>query len=89
MPDSFRENPCSSSSCRQIVSGITSIANNGFTMPANDVTVKAIFEPDSNQKFNVTVTNAPPEGGTGIATPSSASPGRSRWPASIQAIVSA
>ena len=59
------------SGCRfkewQVVSGGVTIADNTFTMPAGDVTVKAVFEkiPDPEPtKYTVTAAAEPAQGGT-------------------------
>ena len=41
----------------QVVSGGITISNDGFSMPENDVEVKAIFEEIPSREYNVTVSN--------------------------------
>lgn len=42
----------------QVISGGVTITSNKFTMPANDVTVKAIFEQDATPQADKTALNA-------------------------------
>lgn len=62
----------------QVVSGGVTISGNSFTMPAANVTVKAVFEPDGGStpqpvQYDVTVQAA--TGGTASASPASAAAG--------------
>ena len=57
----------------QVVSGTVTITDNKFTMPASDVTVKAIFEEDAPETYTVTVQND--GNGSGTATPTTAAAG--------------
>ena len=57
----------------QVISGSVTIENNKFTMPAGNVTVKAIFEKDAATEYTVTVEND--GNGTATASPTSAAEG--------------
>ena len=57
----------------QVISGSVTIENNKFTMPAGNVTVKAIFEEDAATVYSVTVEND--GNGTATASPTSAAEG--------------
>ena len=57
----------------QVVSGSVTIENNKFTMPAEDVKVKAVFEKDAATEYTVTVEND--GNGTATASPTSAAEG--------------
>jgi len=57
----------------EVVSGGVTVSGNKFTMPANDVTVKAHFEATSEPTYSVTVQDD--GNGTGSASPTSAEAG--------------
>jgi len=57
----------------QVISGAVTISGNTFTMPASDVTVKAIFEEIPIVNYDVTVEDD--GNGTGSASPSKAAEG--------------
>ena len=57
----------------QVVSGSVTITDNKFTMPASDVTVKAIFEENAPETYTVSVQND--GNGSGSATPATAAAG--------------
>ena len=57
----------------QVISGSVTIENNKFTMPAGNVTVKAVFEKDAATEYTVTVEND--GNGTATASPTSAAEG--------------
>lgn len=62
----------------QVVSGGVTISGNSFTMPAANVTVKAVFEPDGGltpQPVQYDVTVQATTGGTASASPASAAAG--------------
>ena len=56
-----------------VSSSVTITDNNKFTMPASDVTIKAIFEEDAPEAYTVTVQND--GNGSGSATPTTAAAG--------------
>ncbi|MCL1850216.1 MAG: T9SS type A sorting domain-containing protein, partial [Bacteroidetes bacterium] len=57
----------------EVIAGGITINNNRFVMPANAVTVKALFKVLNPGEYSITVYND--GNGTGIASPSSATPG--------------
>ena len=59
----------------EVVSGGVTIENNAFTMPAQPVTVKAIFDRNSSGSSSYTITTPDAEHGTVAASPSRASSG--------------
>ena len=59
----------------EVVSGGVTVENNAFTMPAQPVTVKAIFDRNSSGSSSYTITTPDAEHGTVAASPSRASSG--------------
>ncbi len=59
----------------EVVGGGVTIENNAFTMPAQPVTVKAIFDRNSSGSSSYTITTPDAEHGTVAASPSRASSG--------------
>ena len=57
----------------EVISGGVMVTDNKFTMPANDVTVKAHFEATSEPTYSVTLQND--DNGTGSASPATAEAG--------------
>lgn len=59
----------------EVVGGGVTVENNAFTMPAQPVTVKAIFDRNSSGSSSYTITTPDAEHGTVAASPSRASSG--------------
>lgn len=59
----------------EVVSGGVTVENNAFTMPAQPVTVKAIFDRNSSGSSSYTITTPDAEHGTVAVSPSRASSG--------------